>query len=354
MTTINKLTRTDIVSAGDVVPVYVQNQGDARGASMSVILEYVQSSIVFPSPDTGFVTQYAAPSATGFSIQIVDSSNDTHLILTPTGAFAAGTIILPAVSSLIDSQQILVNTTQAVTTLSISLNGSTSIIGAPSGLGANDSFVLKFDFPTKNWYMVGHSVQSPATTDTAQTLQNKTLNSPVLVTPALGTPASGNLTNCTGYDAADIAGLGANVATFLGTPSSANLAAAVTGETGSGALVFGTSPTLTTPSIGAAVADSLQRGAPVTKTLSFTVGASENWLILNGAGSITVTLPNAATSIGREIMFNNRTANAVISAASNVVQIIGGAPTNSITRSATGAWTILISDGTNWQCCAGV
>jgi hypothetical protein len=36
----------------------------------------------------------------------------------------------------------------------------------------------------------------------------------------------------------------ANVATFLETPSSANLAAAVTDETGSGSLVFATSPTL--------------------------------------------------------------------------------------------------------------
>jgi hypothetical protein len=43
----------------------------------------------------------------------------------------------------------------------------------------------------------------------------------------------------------------ANVATFLETPISANLAAAVTDETGSGALVFGTSPTLTTPTIAA-------------------------------------------------------------------------------------------------------
>jgi hypothetical protein len=43
----------------------------------------------------------------------------------------------------------------------------------------------------------------------------------------------------------------ANVATFLATPSSANLAAAVTDETGSGSLVFGTSPTLTTPTIAA-------------------------------------------------------------------------------------------------------
>ncbi len=47
-----------------------------------------------------------------------------------------------------------------------------------------------------------------------------------------------------------ITGLGTNVATFLATPSSANLAAAITDETGSGALVFATSPTLTTPNLG--------------------------------------------------------------------------------------------------------
>jgi hypothetical protein len=40
------------------------------------------------------------------------------------------------------------------------------------------------------------------------------------------------------------------VATFLATPSSANLRTAVTDETGSGALVFATSPTLVTPALG--------------------------------------------------------------------------------------------------------
>ncbi len=52
----------------------------------------------------------------------------------------------------------------------------------------------------------------------------------VTITPAVGS----------------ITGLGTGVATWLATPSSANLAAAVTDETGSGALVFGTSPTFTT------------------------------------------------------------------------------------------------------------
>lgn len=71
--------------------------------------------------------------------------------------------------------------------------------------------------------------------------------SPTFVTPLLGTPTSGTLTNCTGLPVSTgISGLGTGIATFLATPSSANLAAAVTDETGTGILVFGTSPTFTT------------------------------------------------------------------------------------------------------------
>lgn len=68
--------------------------------------------------------------------------------------------------------------------------------------------------------------------------------SPALTTPALGTPSAGVLTNCTGLPiGSGVSGLAANVAAFLAVPSSANLAAAVTDETGTGALVFATSPT---------------------------------------------------------------------------------------------------------------
>lgn len=75
--------------------------------------------------------------------------------------------------------------------------------------------------------------------------------SPTLTTPVLGTPASGTLTNCTGLPVATgISGLGSGVATLLATFSSANLAAALTDETGSGAAVFATSPTLVTPVLG--------------------------------------------------------------------------------------------------------
>lgn len=88
------------------------------------------------------------------------------------------------------------------------------------------------------------------------------LISPVLVTPNLGTPSAGVLTNCTGTASGLTAGTvttNANLtghitsvgnATSLGSFTSAQLATALTDETGSGSAVFATSPTLVTPNLG--------------------------------------------------------------------------------------------------------
>lgn len=94
--------------------------------------------------------------------------------------------------------------------------------------------------------------------------------SPALVTPALGTPASGTLTSCTGLPInTGVSGLGTGVATFLGTPSSANLLAAVTDETGTGALVFATSPTFVTPALGTPASGVLTNCTGLPATDSF-------------------------------------------------------------------------------------
>jgi len=87
---------------------------------------------------------------------------------------------------------------------------------------------------------------------------------------ALGTPSSGNLSNCTGYPPSSLSGINANAATWLVTPSSANLAAAVTDETGSGSLVFATSPTLVTPDLGTPSAATLTNatGLPISTGVS--------------------------------------------------------------------------------------
>ena len=117
----------------------------------------------------------------------------------------------------------------------------------------------------KSYYVNGTLLK-----DLSETLTNKTLTSPTLTTPDLGTPSAGTLTNATGLPIdTGISGLGTGVATFLATPSSANLISAVTDETGTGSLVFATAPTLT----NAVEVNSILRGPEERWSLSGT-GAS--------------------------------------------------------------------------------
>jgi len=131
-------------------------------------------------------------------------------------------------------------------------------------------------------------------------------NSPTLVTPILGTPQSGTLTSCTGLPiSTGVSGLGTGIATFLATPSSANLASAVTDETGSGSLVFATSPTLVTPNIGVATGTSLAAalngslGATTPSTVAATTGFFSSTLF---GGGVT-TLRGASVPIANNSGF---------------------------------------------------
>lgn len=149
---------------------------------------------------------------------------------------------------------------------------------------------------------------------------------------ALGTPSSGTLTNATGLPIAGITGLGANVGTWLATPSSANLAAAVTGETGTDALVFANTPTLVTPVIGAATGTSLVLSGALTS---------------NALTSGRVPVAGASGILGddADLTFATDTLTATKIAATTSLTVAGAAVTNNVVQnSQSAAYTTVLSD----------
>jgi len=258
MPQINQLPVLNTISSGDQLPVYSPNNGDARRTSIGSLLTFFQQS--FASP-TLSVNLYVPGS--GFNITVpTPVSNDQWMLLQPAGTLATGTITLPLNTGVPDGTTVLITTTQEITSLTIALNGATAIYGGVSFLGAGTATAIRFYQPTNSWYQIN-----------AETVY------------------------------------GTNMQAFLAVPSSANLRAAMTDETGTGLLVFNTSPTFVTPVLGTVTSGNISActstsmvmvtpilGTPTSGTLTnctglpLTTGVTGALGVINGGTGASATV----------------------------------------------------------------
>lgn len=212
-------------------------------------------------------------------------------------------------------------------------------------LGAQAGYLLTG--ASHNNVMIGYASGSQATTGVGNVLIGASPDS-----PSYGQVTTGSRNVSIGYDvavASPTANDQLNISNFIyGTTMSGTGTSISPGKIGLGVKA----PTTELDVAGAVtVSKYIRRAAPNTQTgATYTVLDTDTDIIADrAAGTVTLTLPAAASYTGREIYVRTIQAQTVVSATSNVIPLAGGAAGTAILAGTAGKWARLVSDGTNWQ-----
>jgi hypothetical protein len=235
---------------------------------------------------------------------VVNSASALLATITP----AAGetfTVVIDPDTALEEIVDVVYPSAPGSTTLTITRNIDSSTAIAHSAGAKVRHMAISRDFREANTHVNGTLAQHGATTSTELrgVISDETgtgslvfATSPTLVTPALGTPASGTLTNTTGLPL---------TTGVTGTLPVANGGTGVTTSTGSGANVLGTSPTIASPTITGtgAIAGTFTGNITgnVTGTVSGNAGTVTNGVYTTDTGTVTSTMIANGTIVDADI-----------------------------------------------------
>ena len=148
---INQLPLLNQVSAGDQLPVYTPNNGDARRLPISALLQYFQQTFAAPTVATTFITP-----GTGFNYAVPSPVSQAQWILIqPAGALLTGTVTLPLNTGTPDGTEVLITSTQNIAALTIAINGAAQIYGTITSIAAGGFATFRYYQASNSWYRVG-------------------------------------------------------------------------------------------------------------------------------------------------------------------------------------------------------